>query len=190
MYVLKTIRSQRRFRLAMWIALPALLLTQFNNCGNVAQSMDGLESASMLSCETADCVTPNANALQVQANVGNGTYSVPASLIEFNIGGDCNEGGFRYNTIHWDLVLNGTVVRNSSQNIVGSPVDEVCVNGRFRIYVYLGPLQGIDPVDRTGLNTGAGRSNYYLYITIFGQDSAGVRNPMNSRRATLPLQAI
>lgn len=174
----------------MWIALPALLLTQFNNCGNVAQSVDGLQFASLVNCANSDCVTPDSSALRVQANVGNGNYPVPASLTEFNIGGECNEGGFRYNQIHWDLVLNGAVVRNSSQNIVGAPVEEVCVNGRFRIYVYLGPLTGIDPVDRTGLNTGSGRSNYNLYITIYGQTTSGVKDPANSFRAIVPLQAI
>ena len=101
------------------------------------------------------------------------TYTVPAGLTEFNLGGDCNEGGYPYNFIRWELKLNGATVRTSGMTgmAASGTVDSRCVNGRYLLYVNLNSIAQ-DPVNRTGLNTSSGtRAAYDLYIEIYGMDS-------------------
>ncbi len=117
-------------------------------------------------------------------------------LTEFNIGGDCNEGGFPSNIIRWELMLNGVIVRHSGMlGMAGPvPVHSRCINGRFLLYLNLGPISE-DPVDRSGLKTGVStnRGSYDMYIEIYGLRSANdpmaVRNTIKGR-SRLSLSAI
>ncbi len=99
----------------MMAALPASAFTQFNNCGNMAQTNDGIDMASIVSCESTSCVSANPAALKVSANLGNGTYAVPAALAN-SISAETATRAATANRVHWDLVLNGVIVRNSTQN--------------------------------------------------------------------------
>jgi hypothetical protein len=169
---------------ALLALIGAVMVTEFNNCGEYAQPASYL-SASSLTCDNNHCITPTVSNLSIQANLGGGSdFKVPANLAEWNIGGDCNEGGYNYNTIVWELYLNGAKVRDSNMTgmISASPsmtVNSQCVNGRFEIYVNMSAITQ-DPVNRTGLLSGSGatRAAYDLYIQIYGKDSAnGVPQP-------------
>ena len=151
------------------------LLTSFNNCGNYAEPYaQNMASLANLDCDQ-DCVTPTLQNLEIKPHLGgNGTeFSVPANLLEFNVGGDCNEGGYPYNLIKWELFLNGNKMRDSGMSGMAgaSSVHSVCVNGRFLVYVNLKSITN-DPVNRVGLTYGGpNRSPYDLYIEIFGKKS-------------------
>ncbi|CAM5999383.1 unnamed protein product [Sphagnum balticum] len=147
-----------------------------------------ISSASTLSCSTANCVTPTVTNMRIEANLDNGGFTVPLNMSEFNIGGDCNEGGFPLNLIRWTLMYNnnGTgnqAVRNSGQAVnQGQVADSQCINGRFLIYVNLGPVSGVDGgIDRTGL--GGTPGSYSLNLTIYGGVSTNDPN-VNNQTAT------
>lgn len=169
-----------------------VLLTQFNNCGEYAQPNNATAGASSVSCTTATCVLPDPNNLKIMPHLGNGEYAVPAGLSEFNLGGDCNEGGYPYNTVHWDLVLNGVVVRSSAMQVTGTyTAESKCINGRYLLYINLAPINQ-DNVDRTGLSMGNGyRASYNLNVTIFGQTVPNGQTFQTLQSVTvIPLTAI
>jgi hypothetical protein len=172
--------------------LMALLFTQFNNCGQYADPAKTTDGTSVLSCETNTCISTNVDNLKITPHLGNGEYAVPANISDFNLGGDCNEGGFPYNTIRWELVLNGVVVRHSGMGVAGGqPANTRCVNGRYLLYVNLAPISE-DNVDRTGLQTGNGvRAAYELNVVIYGQQSqSGSVYQSTQGKAVIPLNAI
>ena len=171
------------FRIIPFLALGLLLITQFNNCSTGMEDQpvttytdESSQGASP--CGVNGCVEPNESWLRLTANVSGGQYGVTAVQREFNIGGDCNEGGYPANEIRWELALNGNVVRNSSYaGLVagGGPALSQCVNGRYMIYVNLSSIAQ-DPVDRVGLriaSSGATRGAYTLDIQIISKDQMG-----------------
>lgn len=177
-----------RFVLLRWVGvlvLTALMITQFNNCGNYNTVSSDLNSVMAISCINESCVTPTLANLAINVNIptGGSDFSVQSGLIDFNLGGDCNEGGFPYNTIKWELWLpTGVMVRNSDMPGSGSSAggsqtaNSQCVNGRFMIYVNLNNRVSGDPVSRLGLinpQAGGQRTNYDLYIQIYGQTIPG-----------------
>jgi hypothetical protein len=171
-------------RVAIVIGFVTLSLLPFTNCGQYADPANSATAASadFVPCN-ANCVIPTLENLKIGVNMGNATtYTVPAGLTEFNLGGDCNEGGYPYNFIRWELQLNGLTVRTSAMTGMApsGPVDTVCVNGRFMLYVNLGAIPQ-DNVDRSGLKVNASgtRAAYDLYIEIYGKDS--VNDPAPKR---------
>jgi hypothetical protein len=179
-----------RFNLRV-IGLLSLVLVGYTNCSNYQEpQVDNLASLVNLSCDD-DCITPTTDNLKITPHLGgSGTeYSVPANLVEFNIGGDCNEGGYPYNMIRWELQLNGVKKRDSGMigMLAKTPtanVNSMCVNGRFLLYVNLKAITE-DNVNRQGLSTGATRAPYDLYIEIYGKktstDTSPVRNTLKGR---------
>lgn len=163
-------------RVGIVISFLTLSLLPFTNCGQYAQPASEATSASEFVPCNATCITPTLENLQVKVNMGNATtYTVKSGIAEFNMGGDCNEGGYPANFIRWELQLNGATVRHSGMSGLSTSgnADSRCVNGRFMIYVYLGAITQ-DPVNRAGLLTGTGATSAYdLYVEIYGQDSAG-----------------
>lgn len=184
-------------RALLALGITGLMVLPFTNCGNYADPANGeLFNQSLDECDE-DCVTPKAENLSIKANVGSGNdYSVPVGLAEFNLGGDCNEGGYPSNIVRWELYLNGQMVRHSGMlGMAGNaPVHSRCINGRFLLYMNLNSITE-DPVNRTGLKVGVGenRSAYDLYIEIYGQrlpnDPQPVRNSLKGR-TRLSLSAI
>lgn len=173
------------WKIGIVIGFLTLTLMPFTNCGQYAQpASEAMSSSEFVPCNDR-CITPVLENLSIKVNMGNATtYTVPAGLSEFNLAGDCNEGGYPANFIRWELQLNGAVVRHSGMSGLSSSgnADSRCVNGRFSIYVYLRAISQ-DQVDRTGLNTATGvKSSYDLYIEIYGQDSVG--DPAPKRNAT------
>ncbi len=182
------------------LGITGLMVAPFTNCGQYADpASEELFNQSIDDCDD-DCIAPKTENLAVKANVGSGTdYSVPAGLTDWNLGGDCNEGGYPANIIRWELFLNGVRVRHSGMTGMdarnpNSAVDSRCINGRFLLYINLSAIPQ-DQVNRTGLMNGAGtaRSAYDLYIEIYGQkainDPAPLRNP-GKGRSRLSLSAI
>lgn len=179
-------------RVMVVIGFLTLTILPFTNCGQYAQPAGEAtaESAEFVPCN-ANCITPVTENLSVKVNMGSATnYGVPANLFEFNLGGDCNEGGYPTNEIRWELQLNGVTVRRSAMGGMGGavagPVHGRCINGRYLLYVYLRSIPE-DPVDRTGLRYGAGeaRAAYDLSVEIFGlnmvNDPAPKRNAVKGR---------
>ncbi len=169
--------SLRWFALAL-VALA--MITQFNNCGNYAEPAGYSVSASALTSCDDDCITESIDNLSVKANTGTAAeYGVTVDIAEFNMGGDCNEGGFPLNTIRWELYLGGQKVRDSGMlgtGGTGAQANTMCANGRFSMYVYLGSI-GEDPVNRQGLGIpGGGRATYELWIEILGSTPGGQPN--------------
>ncbi len=151
-------------------ALLGLLVFEFNGCGFGAPPH--AEGEPSVNCINANCITSNAVDMSVTPHVFNGSYSVQAAVPDFNVAGDCNEAGFIYNFMRWQLVLNGALVRDSGMVPVGAyTADSQCVNGRFLLYVYLRPVAQ-DNMDRSGLLTEGGtRASYQLNILFFGSDT-------------------
>ncbi len=171
-------------RFAVVVSLLGVGLLPFTNCGQYADPATATyASASFVPCN-ATCITPTPENLSIKVNLGTSSdYTVPANLTEWNLGGDCNEGGFNTNLIRWELVLNGATVRHSGMlGMAGAaPVHSRCVNGRFLLYINLSSIAE-DPVNRTGLLTQTGaRMAYDLYVEIFGMDSSN--DPAPKRNA-------
>lgn len=169
----------RSLKIFACTALGVLLLSQFNNCAQSEQPVTSYTSEpSVSSCTGASCVQANDAWIKIKANLA-GDFGVHAALTEFNIGGDCNEGGFADNDVAWTLLLNGSPVRNSTMSgLAGTgPALSKCVNGRFMIYINLAAIAS-DNVNRTGLRTGVGttRSTYGVRINITSKDGLGVNH--------------
>lgn len=170
-----------RFSLRRWLTVTAglFLLFNFNNCGTYQDVDPGsLMSLYSIDCPDSDCITPVMDNLSVRPILPGGVSSlgIQGGLAEFNVGGDCNEGGYPLNVIKWELLLNGNRVRHSGMAgmISMNPyvnVNSRCINGRFLIYVNLAPIPE-DPVNRAGLvGPGGPRYPYDLYVEICGQNS-------------------
>jgi len=171
------------FRIALISLIILIGLTQFTNCGSYSDpDMVGSFSSFSVTCTNPECVTQKKEDLTVRVNIGGGMiYGVPASLFEWNLAGDCNEGGYPYNTVRWMLCAGANCggssgippIRSSEQPGLGgglSNVNSNCINGRFMIYVDLRPIP-MDNVNRTGLSNGAVRTPYTLKVIINGHMS-------------------
>lgn len=174
--------------------LLAGLLTQFTNCGTYSEANNTLSSGLEVTC-TQSCITPTMENLSVHVNSRGADTQLKSTDFEFNIAGDCNEGGFPANVVLWELFLDGQKVRDSNMYGIQSAsttANTVCTNGRFRLYVGLRAIQA-DPVNRTGLYTSTGQrsGNYRLDVEIVGRDSTGAitRNSANGR-VSVPLLLI
>ena len=160
---------------ARWLAFSLIsvaMVTQFNNCGNYADPPTYASSSASVNCLEDDCISSLVDNISIKVNVGGGTeFSVTADQAEFNLGGDCNEAGFPFNTVRWELHLNSVMVRHSGL----LQADSRCINGRFLLYINLSAIPGADPIDRTGLRTSnpAVRAPYDLWIEIYGQNVPG-----------------
>jgi len=183
---------QRSARVVLVGFFMLVIMTQFTNCGDYQAPSSTLDTASV-ACVNTSCVNETPTNLMVTPHLYNGEYAVPANLTEFNIGGDCNEGGYMNNVVHWDLLLNGQIVRTSTMQLApGVNAESRCINGRFLIYVPLTALttNNADPVNRTGLMTGNGsaRAAYDLHITILVSDPT--TGAAQQYMANVPLDAI
>lgn len=160
-------------------AFLGLTTLPFTNCGNYADpANESVLDAFSEECDD-DCIMPKSENLQIKANLPEGSQvTITPADIDFNLGGDCNEGGYPYNIIRWELFYNGVKVRDSGMaGLVGGGgnAHSVCVNGRFLVYINLNAIAA-DPVNRTGLNTGAGRGPHDLYLEVFGREDATTMN--------------
>lgn len=115
------------------LLLGGILFTQFTNCDVYSDSsvFNGLSSDNCTS--GGECFGQDANMLEL-ATVNR--LFVLSSQGVADLGGDCNEGGFPYSKITWEIKQNGTTVRTCNDvNTCGS-----CVNGRFQVQIVFTPL--------------------------------------------------
>lgn len=182
-----------------WLALSlvgVVMVTQFTNCGNYAEPAVYSSASAITSCDD-DCITESVDNLAIKANTGpSSEYGVTVDIAEFNLGGDCNEGGFPINKVRWELYqVGGTAPVRTSDMLgtggTGSQANTLCANGRFQLYVFLGSITE-DPVNRQGLGVpGGGRAAYDLWIEIRGRTPTGPEQINNlrgrSRVSLIPL---
>jgi hypothetical protein len=177
--------NAKSLRSALIACAALMVLTQFNNCGAYSTPDATANSSLEVTCTSTSCITPTLDNLKIAVNVGGGAeFGVKSGLAEWNLGGDCNEGGYPFNIIVWELYLNGTKVRDSNMTGMAgaSTVNSRCVNGRYLLYMNMNPIAG-DNVNRVGLNNGVGQPTQYdLYVTIYGQDAQG--GALQSNQAT------
>lgn len=164
-----------RYTLALLLS-GAVLLTYFTNCdGYSPEAVEATTALASLDCDD-DCITPNADNLELKVNLANNgvEYGVSANLTEWNLGGDCNEGGYPHNRIRYELYQNGQMVRNSDMAVNGVVPTTQCVSGRFLLYINLSAIPSdVNPgLNRSGLSVGGGaRGPYDLYVEIYGLNS-------------------
>ncbi len=175
-----------------WLSLSLItfaMVTQFNNCGTYSDAPGTVSASSSVNCLDDTCINSSIDSISLKVNYGGATeFSVTPDQAEFNLGGDCNEGGFPFNTIRWELHLNGVMVRHSGL----LSVDSRCINGRFLVYINLSAIAGADPVDRTGLKTSnpAIRSPYDLWIEVYGQNVPGGTAQRNNLKGKTRISLI
>lgn len=142
----------------------SLLLTQFTNCD--VYSDNSLFQTFTNVCQGQECIqSDNAELLEIKVNT-EGDIPIDAAVYSFDIGGECNEGGFGSNQVIWSLYEDGTFLIDSNQT--GSSTS--CNMGRFQSRVYLS-LSGV--INRPGLNGPSGRVPHRLEIEIKGVDENG-----------------
>lgn len=143
-----------------WISFGvAVLLTYFTNC-DVYSENNLFQELTSRCVDTDDCINQSAEFMELKINSENNLPIGPAET-EFDIGGDCNEGGFVQNVIIWELYLDNTMIQNSQ--LLG--LNAVCINGRFAMRVRL---------VRPGLqDVGGTRREHRLDVEIVGLDAQG-----------------
>ncbi|MGE3387059.1 MAG: hypothetical protein AB7K41_10055, partial [Bdellovibrionales bacterium] len=92
------------FKIAVILIAVAGLLTQFTNC-DVYSDSSVFNAASSYICEGNDCITADADILELSAPTELFVLSTSTSA---DVGGDCNEAGFPNNVINWNLIQNGS----------------------------------------------------------------------------------
>ncbi len=119
-----------------------------------------------------NCVHQSSEFMELKINTEN-NYPVGISDIEFDVAGDCNEGGFEQNLVLWELFLDNTLIQ-SSQNL---GLGTTCVYGRFSTRVKL-PRAGLQ--DTTGV-----RREHRLDVELIGIDPNGelFKNPLMAKKS-------
>ncbi len=182
-----------------WLALSLIgvvMVTQFTNCGNYAEPAVYSSASAITTCDD-DCITESVDDLSIKANTGTtAEYGVTVDIGEFNLGGDCNEGGFPINVVRWELYQVGRAAAVRTSDMLGTggtgtQANTLCANGRFQLYVFLGSITE-DPVNRQGLGiAGGGRGAHELWIEIRARTPAGTDQINNlsgrSRISLIPL---
>lgn len=142
----------------------ALVLTQFTNCDVYSES-SVFAPSTVSECDGASCFALNPDHLEL------GTVSrlyVQNAQVGADLGGDCNEAGFPGNTVTWEIVQGGNVVRHCAQTSNCG----VCVNGRFQTYIN---FAGLPP-----------QSNMQIRVEITGfLDATPYNNPLLARKTVL-----
>jgi hypothetical protein len=148
-------------------AFLTVLLTQFTNC-DVYSDNSVFQTFSSV-CAGDQCIQTNPDFLEIKIN-SEGDIPVAASTNRFNVGGECNEGGYPSNVITWSLYDNTGAFTHDS---VYAGKNAACVNGRFQAEVVLTPFS--TSPDRTGLlKPGTtSRVSYRLEVELKGIDEKG-----------------
>ncbi len=163
-----------RSRIVWSILLLLGLTTHFNSC-DVYSTNDSVQDFAS-SCTGDACLTVSADLLEVKINHDSQTSAgicLNNSVDQFNVGGECNEGGFAENEIIWTLFDNVGLVHDSR----AFGLTSVCKNGRFSIFVRLTNPNTNPIVNRTGLRNAVAASPVYvpyrLQVEIRGIDERG-----------------
>ncbi|MCC7405400.1 MAG: hypothetical protein IT288_13460 [Bdellovibrionales bacterium] len=136
-----------------------LLLTYFTNCDVYSENnlFAELESRCV---DKNECINQSSDFMELKINSEN-NLPIGAAESEFDVGGDCNEGGFIQNVIVWELYLDNAMIQSSQ--MLG--LNGLCINGRFAMRVRL-PRMGL--LDAVGV-----RREHRLDVEIVGLDAEG-----------------
>jgi hypothetical protein len=132
----------------------------FAGCSDGVDStlFGNLNSKSCLDSSTNSCFNENTENLSLGSSVRN--ISIKSSQIFFNVGGDCNEGGFPVNRIDWHIIkssdmsvlvnslsqLSPTTICGDPQSLANSGASNsdglnnspgTCVSGKFNFRIKL-----------------------------------------------------
>ena len=144
----------KRYLLA-W-AVIILLLTTYTNC-DVTSNNSGFKAQSSSTCGTSCSGGQNEDLLEVKVNIPDtpSNYVYPRNVIQFDLGGACNEAGFVDNVITWKIINSNQAEIRSSQNL---GLNSECHLGRFYLPIHTGAAL-------TGQHT--------LVVEIFGLNKDG-----------------
>ncbi len=117
------------------IAFLTILLTQFTNCDVYSDSSVFNTFATV--CTGEKCMEPNDSYVEIKVN-SEGDIPMNATRLRVDLGGECNEGGYKTNIITWNLYNAAGFVTNSTA--VGA--DTSCRFGRF-ITKVITPATGV-----------------------------------------------
>lgn len=152
------------------------LLTQFNNCDTYSDNSVFTTFSS--TCEGDDCFVQSADLLEIRVvqNIELG----PTTLV-FDIGGDCNEGGFPINKIKYSLFLNNVKKMTSSDDPTATTnKTSTCILGRFTATV---SLPGKLCTSSTAPSAAATHRLDVELIARTETDGADIRNPQLAKRS-------
>jgi len=138
----------------------AFLLIIFTNC-DVYSENNLFAEVDMNCIDTGDCDEKSSEYLELRINSLN-NFPLKSDQTTFDIGGECNEGGYSRNEIIWELYRtdgSGPIRNSSTYSLNGT-----CINGRFSIQVKLS-----NPTLEENSGTG-NRAAHRLYVEIVGID--------------------
>jgi len=154
-----------------WVLLTFIMLTNFTNCDVYSNNAAFL--AHSTACGTLCSDSANPDMLEIKINIPDtpSNYAYSGVTTQFDLGGDCNEGGYPTSIINWHITNTRTqaVVRDSiSAGGAGS-----CKWGRFQLAIDTGvalneqhtltvEIIGLDDFGQTANNTIIGRNTIYL----------------------------
>lgn len=146
----------------------SLLLTQFTNCD--VYSDNSLFQTFTSVCQGEECIQTNSEFLEIKVN-SEGDIPISASVYSFDIGGECNEGGYPNSEVSWSLYEDGTFLVNSDD----TGTTTACHMGRFQMRVYLSYQRpdGTVVIARPGLLRSGSRVPHRLEVEIKGISETG-----------------
>lgn len=151
----------------------------------------GLFNNSSEQCQGANCnSSTGVDYLKIRPNYKD-PFTVNPSAVRVNIGGDCNEGGFKENIITWKL-FQGQNLKTTSDaafantNGMNTAYLASCKNGRFTLLVdieykypsFSNPVPGLR-VPNENCESRPCYEAHDLHIEFFGLDENGdrIKNP-------------
>ena len=164
-------------KLIFVVIILGALLSPFTNCDNQADStlFRQLNPENCLELGDEFCFQAKKDNLALSSSMTQLRFK--SAQISFNVGGECNEGGFPMNRIDWEvrdeqslsLILSSvsggeTICTNPSNiGIISDDRSGTCVKGRFNIPITL-------PAQYAGLRPGGTPRSYDLKLCITGID--------------------
>ena len=159
-----------------------IFVNLFVGCSDGVDStlFGNLNSKSCLDSSTTSCFNENTENLSLGSSVRN--ISIKSSQVFFNVGGDCNEGGYPVNRIDWHIFnsstnsvlvnslsqLNPTTICGDPQSLANSGSSNsdnlnnapgTCVSGKFNFRIKL---------------PAAVNSSHILFLCISGSKGDGL----------------
>ncbi len=130
------VHSNFKWRLFLLNLINLGLLFHFVSCDVYSDNKSFVESESLCS-DSNSCSPASSDLLELQINTEN-NYPIASTVSEFQVGGNCNEGGFSQNIVVWELYLDNVKLGNSQDLGLSSK----CDMGRFSVRVRL-PKAGL-----------------------------------------------
>ncbi len=152
-----------------------MVMVMFINCQNVEEPAVVESSSHCIDVDANKCSEPKEDLLSLIVHSPSSEIFLQPHQSQFNISGDCNEGGFQDHMIAWELYANSSLISSSMEE----KQTLKCSQGHFLILVQL-------PVRRNNQNSlwvGGLRVSHLLVLNI-GQTVGGkiVKSPSAQKR--------